>query len=213
MENNISFDGGFNVDDIIYNQNIDARVVPQGWYKLQLVEVGEIKPAKTGSCEGGNFKFEIIAGPLAGTEISFWFAVRSFTSKGAWGVNKFKAVFGRIAQTLGISRLTNVSQLERKPFFALIRQTTSTVAGLDPITGEETSELRYNNEFGTIPADSILSIEDYYRAFPPDNSNADAFVKLDANGVDSGGSDDGLAVKASRKKTAKKPAPEEDLPF
>lgn len=189
MENNISFDGGFNVDDINYNQNIDARVVPQGWYKLQLVEVGEIKPAKTGSCEGGNFTFEIVAGPLAGTEVSFWFAVRAMTSKGTWGVNKFKAVFGRIAQTLGIPRLTNVSQLERKPFFALIRQTTSKVSGLDPITAEETYEIRYNNEFGNVPADSILSVKEYYRAFPPENSSADAFVKISPNGVDAGTSE------------------------
>ncbi len=215
MENGnfISLGEGLNVNDFNFSQDVDASVLPHGWYKLQLTNVGEVKPSKSGTCEGAMFEFTVVAGQFTGSTFRSWFAVRALTSKGDWLVNKFKTIFARIAQTVGITRLTNVSQLEGKPFFALVRQTTSQRATLDETTGEERMQTMYNNEFGTVPADSILSIEDYYRAFPPDNSTADAFVKLDANGVDSGGIDDGLAVKASCKKTAKKTAPEEDLPF
>ena len=213
MENNISFDGGLNVDEFNFNQNLDSTVLPSGWYKIALVEVGEVKPSRSGSSEGAMFEFSVVAGPFAGSTFRNWFAVRALTSKGNWVVNKFKTTFARIAQCVGIARLNSVSQLEGKPFFALIRQTTSQRTTLDETTGEEVSQTMYNNEFGNVPADSILSIEEYYRAFPPESSTADAFVKLDANGVNSGNVDDGLAVKASRKKTAKKSEPEEDLPF
>lgn len=215
MENGdfISFGDGLNVNEFNFTQDVNANVLPHGWYKLKLTNVGEVKLARTGTCEGAMFEFTVAAGQFAGSTFQTWFAVRAVTSKGGGLVNKFKTVFARIAQTVGITRLANVSQLEEKPFFALVRQTTSQRTTFDETTGEERTQTMYNNEFGTVPADSILSIEDYYRAFPPDNSTADAFVKLDAIGVDSGGSDDGLAVKASRKKTAKKPAPEEDLPF
>lgn len=213
MENSFAFDSALNVNEFNFSQDVDISVLPHGWYKLQLTNVGEVKPSKSGSCEGAMFEFTVVAGQFAGSTFRTWFAVRALTSKGDWLVNKFKTVFARIAQTVGIMRLTNVSQLENKPFFAMIRQTTSQRTTLDETTGEERTQTMYNNEFGTVPADSIFSIEDYYRAFPPDNSTADAFVKLDATGVESGDADDGLAVKASRKKTTKKPAPEEDLPF
>lgn len=188
MENSnfISFGDGLNVNDFNFSQDVDVSVLPHGWYKLQLTNVGEVKPSKSGTCEGTMFEFTVVAGQFAGSTFRTWFAVRALTSKGDWLVNKFKTVFARIAQTVGITRLTNVSQLENKPFFALIRQTTSQRTTLDETTGEERTQTMYNNEFGTVPADSILSIEDYYRAFPPDNSTADAFVKLDANGVNSG---------------------------
>ena len=213
MENNIFFDNGINVNDVDYTQNVDSMALPNGWYKIQLVDVGEVKREAKGACDGAMFKFEVVAGNLCGMSFFVWFAVNVVQSSGAYRVNKFKTIFSRIAQCVGVSRLTSVSQVLGKPFFALIRQTTSTKTLLDLETAEERIETRYYNDFGTVPADSILSIEDYYRAFPPDNSTSDAFVKLDANGVDSGGSDGDLAVKASRKKTAKKPASKEEAPF
>lgn len=213
MENSFAFDSALNVNDFNFSQDVDISVLPHGWYKLQLTNVGEVKPSKSGTCEGAMFEFTVAAGQFAGSTFRTWFAVRALSSKGDWLVNKFKTIFARIAQTVGIARLTNVSQLEGKPFFALVRQTTSQRTTLDETTGEERTQTMYNNEFGTVPADSILSIEDYYRAFPPDNSTADAFVKLDANGVNSGNVDDGLAVKASRKKKLHPPKTEEELPF
>ena len=190
MENSFAFDSALNVDDFDFSQDVDISVLPHGWYKLQLANVGEVKPSKSGTCEGTMFEFTVVAGPFAGSTFRTWFAVRALTSKGDWLVNKFKTVFARIAKTVGITRLTNVSQLEGKPFFALIRQTTSQRTTLDETTGEERTQTMYNNEFGTVPADSILSIEDYYRAFPPDNSNADAFVKMSPNGIVAGTSED-----------------------
>lgn len=213
MENNIFFDNGIDVNDVDYTQNVDSTALPNGWYKIQLVDVGEVKRESKGACDGTMFKFEVVAGPLCGMSFSVWFAVNVVQSSGAYRVNKFKTIFSRIAQCVGIPRLMSVSQVMEKPFFALIRQTTSTKTLLDLETSEERTETRYYNDFGTVPADSILSIEDYYRAFPPDNSAADAFIKLDVNGVNPDGADDSLAVKASRKKTAKKTAPKEDLPF
>lgn len=187
MENSFAFDSALNVNDFNFSQDVDVSVLPHGWYKLQLTNVGEVKPSKSGTCEGTMFEFTIVAGPFVGSTFRTWFAVRALTSQGDRLVNKFKTVFARIAQTVGITRLANISQLEGKAFFALIRQTTSQRTTLDGTTGEERTQTMYYNDFGTVPADSILSIEDYYRAFPPDNSNADAFVKLDANGVNSGG--------------------------
>lgn len=213
MENSFAFDSVLDVNEFDFTQDVDVSVLPQGWYKIQLANVGEIKPSKSGTCEGAMFEFTVVAGAYSGSTFRAWFAVRALTSKSDWLVKKFKTVFARVAQCVGIQRLTNIAQLEGKPFFALIRQTTSQRAFLDETTGEEKTQTMYNNEFGTVPADSILSIEDYYRAFPPDNSGADAFVKLDANSVSCGGADDELAVKASRKKTVKKAASSEDIPF
>ena len=190
MENNISFNGGLDVNDFNFSQDVDVSTLPQGWYKLQLSNVGEVKPSKSGTCEGAMFEFTVVAGAFSGTTFRVWYAVRALTSKGDWLVNKFKTIFARIAQSVGIARLTNIAQLEEKPFFALVRQTTSQRVFLDETTGEEKTQTMYNNEFGTVPADCIHSIEEYYRAFPPDNSTADAFVKPDANGVNSGTAND-----------------------
>jgi hypothetical protein len=190
MENSFAFVSALNVNEFNFTQDVNVNVLPHGWYKIQLTNVEEVKPSKSGTCEGAKFEFTVVAGHLAGSTFQTWFAVRALTSKGDWLVNKFKTVFARIAQTVGITRLANVAQLEGKPFFALVRQTTSQRTTLDETTGEERTQTMYNNEFGAVPADSILSIEDYYRAFPPDNSNADAFVKLDANGVNSGTAND-----------------------
>lgn len=208
MENNFAFDSALDVNEFDFTQDVDSSALPQGWYKIQLASVAEPKVASTGTCEGAMFEFLVVAGPRTGETFNVWFAVRAVTSKGNRSVSKFKTVFARIAQCVGIQRLTSVLQLEGKPFFAMVRQTTSKKTTIDLETGEEQTQLRYFNEFGTVPADCILSVEDYYRAFPPDNSSADAFIKLDASDVG-----DGLAVKASRKKTAKKSALEEDVPF
>ena len=196
MENDIFFDNGIDVNAVDYTQNIDSTALPNGWYKIQLVEVGKTKRESKGACDGAMFKFEVVAGNLRGATFSVWFAVKTIQSSGAFRTNKSKTILSRIAQCVGLSRFMRVSQLMEKPFFALIRQTTSQRTTLDETTGEERTQTMYNNEFGTVPADSILSIEDYYRAFPPDNSTADAFVKLDANGVNSG-----------------KPAANEEAPF
>lgn len=181
MGNSFAFDSALDVNEFNFSQDVDVNVLPQAWYKIQLTNVGEVKPSKSGTCEGAMFEFTVVAGAHSGSTFRAWFAVRALTSKGDWLVKKFKTVFARIAQCVGIQRLVNIAQLEGKPFFAMIRQTTSQRVFLDETTGEEKTQTMYNNEFGTVPADCILSVEDYYRAFPPDNSIADAFIKLDAS--------------------------------
>lgn len=189
MDNSIVFgDGGLQTDGYNYSQSVDVSTLPQGWYKLQLTGVGDVKPSKSGTCEGAMFEFTVVSGAYSGSTFSVWFAVRALTTKGAWLVKKFETVFARIAQSVGIARLMNVAQLENKPFFAMVRQTTSQRVTLDETTGEERTQTMYNNEFGAVPGDTIFSVAEYYKMFPPTDSGADAFVKLGANGVEEPGS-------------------------
>lgn len=176
MNNDISFGASpLDASDFDFTASVDSSALPNGWYKIQLADFGDVKPAKSGSCEGAIFTFAVVDGAYRGQNFTVWFATRQLTAKGGWLVQKFRTIFARIAQTVGVSRLATVSQLIDKPFFALVRRTTSKRRRIDETTGEEREEISYNNEFGVVPADSILSIEEYYRT----RSDSDADFEVD----------------------------------
>lgn len=186
MNNDISFGASpLDASDFDFTASVDSSALPNGWYKLALVDFGDVKPAKSGSCEGALFTFAVIDGPFRGQNFNVWFATSQLTAKGSWLVAKFRTVFARIAQTVGIPRLATVSQLIDRPFFALVRRTTSKRRRIDETTGEERDEISYNNEFGVVPADSILSIEEYHRTRSDSNADFEVdFKKFDGSNKD-----------------------------
>lgn len=115
-------------------------VVPNGFYKIKIVQAGDEKVTSTGDKKGQFFTFQIDEGPHAGKKFSRWFCTEITKSSDLWQKELSEKFFTRIAQTIKIERLQSENQLLEIPFIAKLTQRESVLKPkkeIDLATGEE----------------------------------------------------------------------------
>lgn len=159
----------FNDDfDNVENENIGGTpTLSEGWHKIELMEVGDVKRNSKGTGQGALFTF-------GGADGSFkiWLCVKAEESSARWMQHKFQVIMHRIAECVGVKPLRSTDELIGKPFYANITAREREYASnkVDVETGAPIMRKTVDNDFRNGKAGEIfLSCAEYAKRFGSDN--------------------------------------------
>ena len=153
----IEFNDNF---DNVENENIGgSSTLSEGWHKLELREVGDVRRNAKGTCQGALFTFGGVDGSF-----KLWLCVKAETSDALWMERKFKVIMHRIAQCVGVENLRSTDDLIGKPFYANVtaREREYATKDVDIETGAPIMRKTIDNNFRNGKAGEVfLSCADY----------------------------------------------------
>lgn len=167
--------------DLSNESNEGSNVLNDGWYKLTLDKVGEERQTASGTALGSVFTFKVVDGVSSGATFDRWYCTQATDTKMAWSQKVFVSTMLRLAQCVGLARLSNIQELLNRPFYAYIvtKERTYDSKEIDAETGLPVKKTATNNEFkaGKL-TDVYLSCNEYDAKF---NSQANANFQFNFN--------------------------------